>query len=173
MTLASGTDLALLSPFDLHPQASNSMTLNTLNATVNRWALEVTATQAGSTTDILAVLCGILPSTYGGEAIDVTIYHSNSANSGKCLFSAELERNQAGSDMSADNFATLTEPATGTTVPGTASQMQLVTIASVTLPSGLTASDAIRLRIKRRLSNTTEDTNTGQTLIYGVRVSVH
>jgi hypothetical protein len=171
MTLASGTDLFMFDPLQANPQASNSMTINQINTTTNMWALEVTATQAASSTDILAVFRGQMPNTYGGEAVDVDIWHSNSTTSNNCLFSAELERDQATADMSADNFTTLTD-GSATAVPGTANQIQKYTISSVTLPSSFTGGDVFRLRIKRRLSQA-GDTNAGQTLIAWVRIGVH
>jgi hypothetical protein len=169
MTLAVGTDLVVFRPLDAHPLTSNGMGYIQLNS---MWGLEVTSTQAGGSTDIAAVFRDKMPNTYGGEAVDVNIVHSNAGTANNCLFSAELERDVGtGADLTTDNFSTLTS-GSATAVPGTANTPQIYTISSVTLPSSFGSGDMFRLRIKRRLSQA-GDTNTFQSIIHLVYISVH
>lgn len=170
MGLSTGDDIAIFHPWAAEPPVSNGMHQTDVNATTPRPALAVTATEAAASADITTTFSGIIPSSYGGEALDCIVSCSNTTTSGNVLFAAELERSN-GADMTTDHFSAQVK-SSATTVPGTANTEFTVSIVLLTLPASLAKGDRFRLRLSRPLSDT-NDTNTGESDIYQVRIAVH
>jgi hypothetical protein len=123
-----------------------------------------------TTTQETAMFMGILPASYSGGGVIVTVYAAlASATSGTVGWDVSFERMDAASlDIDADSFATA-QTITATTVPGSSGQLSVL---SVSISNGanmdsLAAGEAFRLRIRRDVAN---DTATGDAQLLRVRV---
>jgi microcystin-dependent protein len=149
-------------PIDNEPPASAFATLDTRNS---RPCLDF-----DTTTQEAAVFSDVLPSTYGGGGLVVTVHCAlTSATSGTVGWDVAIERIDAsGLDLDSDSFATA-QTITAATVPGTSGQVLAM---SVTLTNGaqmdsLAAGEPYRLRLRRDVAN---DTAAGDAELFFVTV---
>jgi hypothetical protein len=149
-------------PADNSPPSSNFATLDLRNA---HMVLDFDTTTGES-----AVFTGILPLSYGGGGITVEVaYSMESATTGTCGFTVEVERvGDSQQDIDSDSFATAAT-ITAVTVPGTTGHVDVV---SVNISNGanmdsVAAGEQFRLRITRDVAS---DTAAGDAELHWVRV---
>lgn len=109
-----------------------------------------------TTTQESAIFSGVLPPTYSGGGVTVSVYCAlTSATTGTVGWDVAFERIDASSlDIDADSFATA-QTITATTVPGTSGQVlkMSVNVANGAAMDSLAAGEAFRLRIRRDVAN--------------------
>ena len=161
--MASGETLCVFLPQDNQPPASNYATLDTRNSHA------VLDFDAG--TDESAVFGSVLPRHYAGGGLTVTCYClMSSATSGNVVLQGSVERNDSGTDLDSDSFASA-QSSSATAVNGTSGAVFTVTI---TFTSGaqmdsLAAGESFRLKINRDADNAS-DTATGDLELLRVEI---
>ncbi len=112
-------------------------------------------------TDESAVFGGVLSRHYAGGGVTATlVWMASTATSGNCVWNAQIERGDTGTDMDSDSFATA-QAATGA-ASGTSGAP---TYTAITFTSGanmdsLAVGEAFRLKVTRDADNGS-DTMTG------------
>lgn len=152
--------IAVFTPLDNQPPASNFATLDTRNS------VAVLDFDAG--TDEFAVFVGEIPAGVDlSSGIQVVIsWAATSATSGDCVWSAEFEKT-TGQDIDSDSFDTATTATT--TTSGTSGVVNTTTITCTAIDS-LTNGDVFRVRISRD-ANAGGDTMTGDAELVAVELT--
>jgi hypothetical protein len=152
--------IAVFTPLDNQPPASNFATLDTRNS------VAVLDFDAG--TDEFAVFVGEIPAGVdlsGGIQVVIS-WAATSATSGDCVWSAEFEKT-TGQDIDSDSFDTATTATT--TTSGTSGVVNTATITCTAIDS-LTNGDVFRVRISRD-ANAGGDTMTGDAELVTVELT--
>lgn len=158
LTINTGT-ICKFTALDNNPPASNFATLDTRNS--------IAILDFDDTTEESAVFMGVLPQgAVVASGLDVRLlWTATSATSGNCRWGVQFEK--LTTDLDSDSFDTATEDHSATN--GTSG---IPTITSITCTSidSLTAGDFFRLKIYRDVSDTTNDTMTGDAELISVEV---
>jgi hypothetical protein len=151
--------LAVFTPLDNQPPASNFATLDTRNS--------VMVLDFDASTDEQAVFVGVIPeAAVLTSGITVRLFWAaTSATSGACRWDVQFE-DTVGHDIDADGFDTIASATT--TTSGTSGAVNLTSITITTIDS-LVAGDAFRLRVNRDANNAA-DTMTGDAELVAVEV---
>lgn len=151
--MASGDTLFDLSVLDCEPPTSSFATLDVRNV------MPVLAFDAAA--DEAMVFSAVIPNHYAASGITVTIIWTGaSATSGNVIWQTAFERNDTGTDMDADSFASA-QSATAA-APGTSGAPAYTTVAHTNgaqIDSAL-KNEKIRLKVTRNGSSGS-DTMTG------------
>jgi hypothetical protein len=160
--MASGDTLAIFTPQQNEPPASNYATLDTRNAHL--------VLDFDDTTNETAVFKGVMPQNYDGGGFTVRIFYAlTSATTGDTDWDAGFERvADSIQDIDSDGFAAVNSVDT-TTVPGTSGHVDVV---SITFSDGadadsVTAGDGFRIKITRDATN---DSASGDAELWAVEV---
>lgn len=156
----SGTKTyAVFTPLMNQPPASNFATLDTRNSEA--------VLDFDDTTEESAVFVGVIPeaASLGSGLIVRITWMATSATSGNVRWGVQFEK--YGTDQDSDSFDTATEAHTATS--GT-SGIEVVTAITCTTIDSLAAGDKFRLKIYRDVSDTTNDTMTGDAEITAVEL---
>ena len=161
--MASGDTLAIFTPHNNEPPASNYATLNLRNGHL--------VLEFDTTTQEAAIFAAVMPRHYGGGGITAYLHWmAATATSGTIGWDATFERNHSGGDdLDSDSFATA-QTVTAGTVPGTSGVVSVTNVAITAGAAGtdsLAAGDAFRLRVRRDVAN---DTATGDAQLLAVEV---
>jgi len=161
--MASGNDLCRWNAAEAVPPATN------FGALVRRNNHMVVAFDG--TTQESVYFEDTLPDTYAGGGLTLTLFLiAASATTGDCVFEGAIERQDTGTDLDADSFATA-QGSGAVTVAGTAGQTFTATI---TFTSGanmdsLAAGERFRLLVRRAPANASDNVATDVQLT-GVRI---
>ena len=159
-TVSGGSKtLAVFTPLDNQPPASNFATLDTRNS--------VAVLDFDAATDESAVFVGYIPNgAVLTSGIKVVIsWAATSATSGDCVWAAEFEKT-TGQDIDSDSFDTATTATT--TTSGTSGVVNTTTITCTAIDS-LAAGDCFRAKI-RRDADAGGDTMTGDAELVAVEL---
>jgi len=141
------------------PPASNFATLDTRNS--------IAVLDFDDTTEESAVFVGVIPDnavTSSGLSVRIN-WMATTATSGNCRWGVQFER--MNTDEDADSFDTATEAHSATN--GTAGIPTTTTLTCTTIDS-LAAGDFFRMKIYRDVSDTTNDTMTGDAELIAVEI---
>lgn len=154
-TWTSQRTLAVFTPLDNQPPATNFATLDTRNS------VAVLDFDGGSTNES-AVFTGVIPAGADlSSGIKVRIFWmATTATSGNCRWGAQFER--CNTDLDSDSFDTATEVQTATS--GT-SGIPVVSEITCTAIDGLTVGDLYRVKVYRDVSDAGDDITTDVELI--------
>jgi hypothetical protein len=151
--------LTYFTSLDNQPPATNFATLDTRNS--------IAVLDFDDTTEESAVFVGIIPENASlGSGISVKIHWmATSATTGSCRWGVQFEK--MNTDLDSDSFDTGTEA--HSTTNGTAG---IITTTSITCTSidSLAAGDLFRIKIYRDVSDTTNDTMTGDAELIAVEL---
>lgn len=156
----SGTKTySVFGPLVNQPPAANYATLSTRNSEA--------VLEFDDSTEESAVFVGVIPeaASLGSGLIVRITWMSATATSGNVRWGAQFEK--YGTDQDSDSFDTATEAHTATS--GT-SGIEVVTAITCTSIDSLAAGDKYRLKIYRDVSDTTNDTVTGDAQITVIEV---
>ena len=161
--MASGNTLAIFTPLQNEPPASNYATFDTRNGHP--------VLDFDDTTQEAAVFTGVMPRHYGAGGITVYVHWAaTSATTGTVGWDVTFERVGDGSqDIDSDGFATA-QTITAVTVPGTSGHVDITNVAITAGSAGtddIAAGESYRLRIRRDVAN---DTATGDAELVGVEL---
>jgi hypothetical protein len=157
--MASGDTLAVFTPYQNEPPASNYALADLRNGHP--------VLAFDDTTAWAAIFSGIMPRNYAGGGITVYTHAAAVATSGTMGWTVEIERiDDSSLDIDADSFAG-TQTITAATVPGTSGQtlVQNVAISSGANMDSLAAGEQFRLRLKRDVANDSAAGNTQLVMI--------
>lgn len=141
--MASGDFLAVFTPLNNEPPASNFATFDTRNS--------VPVLDFDASTDESAVFGGVLPSNYDGGGLTVTlVWMSTDQTSGDVVWNAAIERHQDDAfDIDSDGFAAA-QAATGTTASATGEQQYTnIAFTDGAQMDSLAAGESYRIKITR------------------------
>ena len=159
--MASGDTLCRLFPAGNEPPSSLYATFGLRN--------QHPTLQFDDTTSWAAIWTDVMPQNYSNATgITVRVTATAVATTGTMGWTVELERNDAATDLDADNFAT-PQTITAATVPATSGDplTLFVAIAKGAAMSSIVAGDQFRIRIKRDVAN---DTAVGNVEIMSVEI---
>lgn len=145
--MATTNFMAVFTPLNNEPPASNFATLDTRNS------VPVLDFDAG--TDESAVFGGVLPNNYAGGGLTVTlVWMATSATTGDVVWNADIERHQDDAfDIDSDGFAGANS-ATGTTASASGEQQYTdITFTDGADMDSLGAGESFRLKITRDADN--------------------
>jgi hypothetical protein len=153
------TTLSFFTAIDNQPPASGFATLDTRNS--------IAVLDFDDTTEESAVFVGVVPDNANlASGLSVRIHWmATTATSGNCRWGIQFE--DMNTDEDADSFDTATEAHSATN--GTAGIPTTTTITCTTIDS-LVAGDFFRIKIYRDVSDTTNDTMTGDAELIAVEV---
>jgi hypothetical protein len=153
------TTLSFFTAIDNQPPASGFATLDTRNS--------IAVLDFDDTTEESAVFVGVVPDNANlASGLSVRIHWmATTATSGNCRWGVQFE--DMNTDEDADSFDTATEAHSATN--GTAGIPTTTTITCTTIDS-LATSDFFRIKIYRDVSDTTNDTMTGDAELIAVEV---
>jgi hypothetical protein len=151
--------LTYFTPLDNQPPASNFATLDTRNS--------IAVLDFDDTTEESSVFVGVIPENAAlGSGISVRIHWmATSATSGNCRWGVQFEK--MNTDLDSDSFDTATEAHSATN--GTAGIVTTTTLTCTTIDS-LAAGDLFRIKIYRDVTDTTNDTMTGDAELIAVEL---
>lgn len=151
--------LTYFTPLDNQPPASNFATLDTRNS--------IAVLDFDDTTEETTVFVGVIPENAAlGSGISVRIHWvATSATTGSCRWGVQFEK--MNTDLDSDSFDTATED--HSTTNGT-SGIETVTSITCTSIDSLAAGDLFRLKIYRDVTDTTNDTMTGDAELIAVEL---
>jgi len=151
--------LCYFTPLDNQPPASAFATLDTRNS--------IAVLDFDDTTQESAVFVGIIPENAAlGSGISVRIHWmATSATTGSCRWGVQFEKMTT--DLDSDSFDTATEA--HSTTNGTSGIITTTSITCTTIDS-LAAGDLFRIKIYRDVTDTTNDTMTGDAEIVAVEL---
>lgn len=151
--------LDYFTPLNNQPPASNFATLDTRNS--------IAVLDFDDTTEESAVFVGVLPDNASlGSGISVRIHWmATSATTGNCRWGVQFE--DMNTDLDSDSFDTATEA--HSTTNGTSG---IITTTSITCTSidSLAAGELFRIKIYRDVTDTTNDTMTGDAELVAVEL---
>jgi len=156
----SGTKTyAVFSALSNQPPAANYATFDTRNS--------IAVLDFDDSTEEAAVFVGVIPEAASlGSGLKVRLHWmATSATSGNVRWGVQFER--MNTDEDADSFDTATEAHTATN--GTSGIVTVTEITATTI-DGVTAGDAFRLKVYRDVSDTTNDTMTGDAELVAVEI---
>lgn len=161
--MASGNILCVFSALDNEPPASGYGTFDTRNG---HPVIDLDAAA-----DESAVFTGVLPDSYAGGGLTVTVvWSATSATSGNAKLNAEIERlEDEGTDTDADSFAAARTATAAAPATGGALQYTDITFTAGAQMDSLAAGELFRLRITRD-ANDAGDTMAGDLEVHAVRV---
>jgi len=148
--MASGNFLAVFTPLNNEPPASNFATLDTRNS--------VPVLDFDDTTDESAVFGGVLPAHYAGGGLTVTlVWMATSATSGGVSWDVAIERHQDDAfDIDSDGFAAANNSGSATTASATGEQQYTdITFTDGADMDSLAAGESFRLKVTRDANGTT------------------
>jgi hypothetical protein len=151
--------LIYFTPLNNQPTASNFATLDTRNS--------IMVLDFDDTTEESAVFVGVIPDnaiTSSGLSVRIN-WMATSATTGNCRWGVQFER--MNTDEDADSFDTATEAHSATN--GTAGIPTITTLTCTTIDS-LVAGDFFRMKIYRDVSDTTNDTMTGDAELSAIEI---
>jgi hypothetical protein len=153
------TTLGFFTALDNQPPASNFATLDTRNS--------IAVLDFDDTTEESAVFIGVVPANASlASGFSVRIHWmATSATTGNCRWGVQFE--DMNTDADADSFAAATEAHSATNA--TAGIPTTTTITCTTI-DGIAASDFFRIKIYRDVSDTVNDTMTGDAELIAVEV---
>jgi hypothetical protein len=151
--------LAVFTPMEAQPPATNFATLDTRNS--------VAVLDFDAATDEATVFVGVIPQGADlSSGIQVNIFWAaTTATSGSCDWGVQFEK--YGTDIDSDSFDTATEQ--HTTTSGTSGIVNLTTITATTIDS-LVAGDQFRIKVYRDADDATNDTMTGDAELVAVEL---
>lgn len=162
--MASGDTLDVFMPDDCEPPSSNSANRALRNA---RPVLQFDAS-----TDENAVFSRVLPLTYGGGGITITItWGAASATSGNVIWNTAIERTQEDTtDIDSDSFASA-QSSGAVAAPSTSGQQSYDTTTHTNGAEmdSLAAGEAYRLKVTRDADNAS-DTMAGDAEILAIHI---
>lgn len=145
--MASGNVLCVFFPHGGVPPSSNMATLDTRN---NHPVLNFDAT-----TDETIYFEGVLPDTYSGGGLTVDIYWLGaSATSGAVCWEVGIERQDTGTDLDSDSFATNRTVSTTTSATSGAQVKSSISFTSGAQMDSLAAGEPFRLQVVRDANGT-------------------
>lgn len=145
--MASGNTLVTFAAQDNEPPSANYATPDYRN---NHPVLDFDAA-----TDESAVFSDILPQNYGGGGLTVILHWmASTATSGTTRWAVAIERDDAGTDLDSDSFATA--QTVGTTAPATSGAPVTTSIAFTAgaQMDSLVAGEMFRLKVTRDADGT-------------------
>jgi hypothetical protein len=160
--MASGDTLLVFTPNGYEAPASAFSQLDSRNAH------PVVAFDASSKEG--ALFTGIMPHNYGGGGVNVILWWiSASATTGAVVWNSSFERNDTGTNVTSDHFATA--QAVTTTTAGTSGLPVSSTIAhsSGAQMSSVVAGDQFRIKIERDAANAS-DTMSGDAQLMAIEI---
>jgi len=148
--MASTNFMAVFTPLQNEPPATNYATLDTRNS--------VPVLDFDADTDESAVFGGVLPNNYAGGGLTITlVWMATTATTGDVVWNADIERHQDDAfDIDADGFAGA-NAATGTTASASGEQQYTdITFTSGSDMDDLAAGESFRIKITRDANNASD-----------------
>lgn len=151
--------LSFFTPLDNNPPATNFATLDTRNS--------IAVLDFDDTTEESAVFVGVIPENAAlASGLSVRIqWMATSATTGSCRWGVQFER--MNTDLDSDSFDTATEA--HSTTNGTAG-IPITTTLTCTSIDSIAAGEFFRIKVYRDVSDTTNDTMTGDAELIAVEI---
>lgn len=112
----------------------------------------------------------VLPRHYGGSGLSVNVtWMATSATTATVVWGSSIERQDSGTDLDADSFATEQTTATATSGTSGAPNTTTVTHSSGANMDSLAAGEPFRLKIARKV-NDASDTMTGDAELFKIEI---
>lgn len=152
--MASSDTLMIFTPLNNEPPSSNYATIDTRNS--------IPVLDFDDTTDESAVFGGVLPTTYGGGGLTVTlVWGATTATSGTVSWDVSIESNtDDADDLDSDSFAAANNSG-AVTAPSASGEFGYddVTFTDGADMDSLAAGESFRIKVTRDANSTTATDN--------------